>query len=321
MCPRDGDALETGTVDPLLGIVLDGRYRIDEMIGRGALGRVYRAQHVRLPRAYAVKIASEASSVHEHATQRLLHEAEVGAQLDHPNVVSVIDLGETEGGQPYLVMELAEGETLHAYLARVDRLRVDAALMLTRQIALGLQHAHARGFVHRDLAPSNVVIAANGRARILDFGLALALDGHDARVTGPGFAIGTPTYMSPEQAAGEPIDARADLYSLGVLFYHMLAGPTPLDEAAGGLAGLMVNAAVVELLHSMLKSRPAERIESATALVHAIDRILERGELLMWSGRRAVDPPAGEWADCPTARISPPRTQPTSTSVSRSRSR
>jgi len=166
------------------------------------------------------------------------------------------------------------------------------------------------------------MVAPDGRARILDFGLALVIGGDNRRVTDPGFAVGTPTYMAPEQCAGEPIDARADLYSLGVIFYQMIAGILPFDETgevarssliqapprvSARVAGLTVNPAIDDLLQAMLTSRPADRIESASVLLPAIDRILERGELLMWTGRRSIEGAMSEWADIPTARIAPPR--------------
>jgi len=291
ICPRDGEALTRTTMDPLLGAVLDGRYRIEHQIGKGALGRVYRAQHVRMTRRYAIKVPACGTSLQEQATLRLLNEADAGGRIDHPNVVSVLDVGETALGQPYLVMELAEGETLHARLSRTSRLPVDAALALTRQLALGLEHVHGRGLVHRDLAPGNVVVTPDGRARIVDFGLALVLDGDTKRLTGPGLAIGTPAYMAPEQAAGEEIDARADLFSLGVLLYHMITGDVPFNDEPGearpanyqvvprlGEAGrgLMADRGVDDLIHRMLARNRSERIDSATAVLGAIETIQDR---------------------------------------------
>jgi len=277
ICPRDGDALTRTTIDPLLGAVLDGRYRIEDQIGKGALGRVYRAQHVRMTRRYAIKVPACGASVQEQATLRLLNEADAGGRIDHPNVVGVLDVGETALGQPYLVMELAEGETLHAHLSRTSRLPVDAALALTRQLALGLEHVHGRGLVHRDLAPGNVVVTPDGRARIVDFGLALVLGGETKRLTGPGLAIGTPAYMAPEQAAGEEIDARADLFSLGVLLYRMITGDVPFDDEPSETGpGLVAEPGVDALIQWMLARDPRERIDSATAVLGAIERIRDR---------------------------------------------
>lgn len=328
VCPRDREPLTTTDVDPMLGAVLDGRYRVEELIGEGLLGRAYRARHTRLPRRCAIKIATEGSLREGEATQRLLNEAEAGGRIDHPNVVAVVDLGELGDGQPYLVMELAEGETLRAHLARSHGLAVGDALSLAHQIALGLEHAHGRSLVHRDLTPANVMIGPTGRARILDFGLALVLDSGTRRLTGPGLVIGTPPYMSPEQTTGEHVDARADLYSLGVLLFEMLAGRLPYDGTKAELAhktlyeapprlvertpGLAVDPAIEALIQRMLARRPSDRIRSATAVAGTLGGLLAQHPVAGPSWLPAPEAQPTEWADLPTARITPPdlRTTP-----------
>jgi serine/threonine-protein kinase len=319
VCPTDGETLTSTTVDPLLGAILDERYRVEEMIGEGLLGRVYRARNVRIRRQCAIKIPADGSLIHGQATQRLLNEAEAGGRIDHPNVVAVLDLGEVSAGQPYLVMELAEGETLRKRLARSNGLPVAVALALAHQLALGLEHAHGCGLVHRDLTPDNVVIGANGRARILDFGLALVMDGDSKRLTAPGLVIGTPPYMAPEQAAGERIDARADLYSLGVLLYEMIAGRVPFDGTPTELArktifwtpprlgeridGLTIDPAIDDLIQWMLARHPADRIESATAVARALAVLVVQHTVASPDWQAAPEPASNDWADVPTARI------------------
>src|SRR5262245_5335472 len=216
-CPYDGTAVVSE--DPLPGTVLGERYVLETLLGEGGLGRVYAARHIRMPRRFAVKVPSGAAALHPRARTRFMHEAEAASRLDHPNVVSVIDFGESPEGLLYLVMELADGETLdkHIYTRR-SYPEVDA-LEMVRQIAMGLEHAHQRGLVHRDLKPENIIIErSDGRPRIVDFGLAILRElGDSGRLTSRGMVLGSPAYMSPEQACAGTIDHRTDLFSLGVI--------------------------------------------------------------------------------------------------------
>ncbi|MGN6110335.1 MAG: serine/threonine-protein kinase, partial [Kofleriaceae bacterium] len=195
ICPRDGQRLTAGT-DPLIGLVLAGTYRVASLIGEGGLGSVYLADHLRVPRTYAVKFPRGMWVDHPKSRARFINEAMAAGRLDHPNIASVIDHGETEHGVPYLVMEHARGEMLSEHLLRRGPLPVDEALELLRPIALGLAHAHSWGVVHRDLKPDNIVIEA-ARPRIVDFGIAILADlGDSGRFTTKGVVIGTPYYMA-----------------------------------------------------------------------------------------------------------------------------
>jgi serine/threonine-protein kinase len=292
-CPYDASPLVVGA-DPLIGSILGDRYQIERFLGEGGLGRVYAAQHTRLPRRFAIKVPSGRAATEPRARERFLREARVASRLDHPNVVAVVDSGETTEGLLYLVMELAEGETLTAYLRRRGVLRIAEALGLTRKLALGLEHAHARGLVHRDLKPDNVMVErADGRPRILDFGLAILAELGDAgRLTSRHTVVGTPHYMSPEHVCGFDLDGRSDLFSLGVILYQMLCGRMPFDATpieiaqrylhdriprfAERVPGLVVDVEAEALCRRMIAVDRNARPADAAAVVFVIDAILDR---------------------------------------------
>lgn len=208
--------------DPLLGTVV-GQYRIQGRLGGGGMGVVYRARDTRLEREVALKFLPPHLGYDPEAKERFLVEARAAAALDHPNICTVHEIGETEDGRLFLAMARYEGETLEK---RIDRgpLPVQEAVAITAGIAQGLAAAHARGVVHRDVKPGNVMLTADGGVKLLDFGLAKVAD---VTLTPPGMMRGTVAYMSPEQLGGEAVDARMDLWSLGVVAYEMLAGRRP----------------------------------------------------------------------------------------------
>jgi len=291
-CPYDGTPLVVG-VDPLIGSVLD-RYEILDLVGEGGLGRVYIAQHVRLERRYALKVPSAKAASTPKARQRFAQEAIAASRLDHPNVVGVVDFGETPSGLIYIVMELADGDSLTRHLDYRGVFAPAEALAMTRQIALGLDHAHQRGLIHRDLKPDNIIIeASDGRPRILDFGLAILRELGDAgRLTTIGMVVGTPWYMAPEQAMGKPLDPRADLFALGIMTFEMMAGCLPFDgdpqqiiekhisakmpRFAERVPGLAIDPEVEALVQRMMARDPDERPNSAAEVVGAIDEIIDR---------------------------------------------
>jgi len=198
-----------------------GRYRILETIGRGAMGVVYRAEDSALRREVALKVVSRASVASAGHLERFRREAHAMAQVDHPNVVKLFDVGEHDG-DPYLVMELIRGEKLGAAFARRPlRARVE----LVEEVARGVKAVHERGIIHRDLKPENVLIDAAGRPHVMDFGLARLEEG--APLTRDGLAIGTPPYMAPEQVRGGVIDARTDVFALGAMLYEALTAIVP----------------------------------------------------------------------------------------------
>ncbi len=198
--------------------VIKDRYAIHEELGRGGMGVVFRGRDTLLKRDVAVKLLSNIGLGTEGRV-RLLHEAQAAAQLNHPNIVTIYDAGE-EDGQPFIVMELIEGSSLHEQRPETMAEIIDVAV----QISAALEQAHAAGIVHRDLKPENVLIAKDGTAKLMDFGLARSVA---TRLTSEGAIIGTVFYMAPELALGREFDGRADLYALGVMLYELTAGQLP----------------------------------------------------------------------------------------------
>ena len=231
-CPDDGtellpDAEEAAVTTPLPR-QLD-RYRIARKIGQGATSDVFEAEHIHTGKRVALKLLRRDLAGDERAVERLRREARTTSTIGHRNIVQVEDFGVAEDGSVFLAMEWLEGETLAARLER-GPVRPAMAVDLVLQIAAGLGAAHAAGIIHRDLKPANVFLVpqpdGGDLAKLLDFGIAKLLPS-DARLTRTGTFIGTPDYVAPEQALGEPVDARADLYALGVVFYQLLTGTLP----------------------------------------------------------------------------------------------
>lgn len=200
---------------------------LEAVIGQGGMGRVYRAVHEGLGKNVAVKVLNTALVANTTFVERFLREARAAAQLDHPNVVRILNAGE-EGGRHFIVMEMVEGENLRTRLRREGRLERGEALRVATSVAHALAAAHDMGLVHRDIKPDNIMISEDGDVKVADFGLARQVAG-GGDITGDGMACGTPPYMSPEQIAGHPVDGRSDLYSLGIVFYECLAGRRPFN--------------------------------------------------------------------------------------------
>jgi len=213
--------------------VLDGKYRLGRLIGEGGMGAVYEAEHEGLRARVAVKLLGEHGALDPKSVSRFRREARAMGAIRHENVVSVMDTGTDDEGSPYLVMELLEGESLAAVLRRERSLSPGLTCWIADQVLAGLEAAHARGVVHRDLKPGNIFLARRSdgshRVKILDFGISkLGGDANTLNVTAEGAMIGTPHFMAPEQITGEAAsDARADLYAVGVLLYRMVTGRLP----------------------------------------------------------------------------------------------
>lgn len=284
-----------------------------EFLDRGSMGAVWRARQKSLNRMVAIKLLDARIEAGD-ARERFLREAHMAARLLHPNIVAVFDAGEA-GSVPYIVFELVEGETLSKRMVREGVLEVKTALGFARGIAEGLAAAHRSGIVHRDLKPQNVLIAAADQPKIADFGISKSLSGDGPR-TKQNLILGTPLYMSPEQARGAPLGPASDLYSLGVILYEMLAGRPPFDGS------------VTEVLKAHVTTTPpplASRTTSASgAVVRIVERALEKDPKARWTNaeemaaalnkawmlastgsRRLPDPP-GESATGAVASLAPP---------------
>ncbi|GMQ82233.1 MAG: hypothetical protein BMS9Abin05_1678 [Rhodothermia bacterium] len=200
------------------------QYRIEEQLGEGGMGIVYRAVDTKLDRDVALKFLPPRLSTDPEAKARFVQEAKAASGLDHPNICTIYDIGETDDGRLFIAMAFYDGQTLK-YELQSGAMAPEQAASIGAQIADGLRKAHSARMVHRDIKPANIMVTAEGRVKILDFGVAKLAGGAD--LTKEGSTVGTTAYMSPEQARGEPVDARADLWSLGVLLYEMLSGEKP----------------------------------------------------------------------------------------------
>jgi tRNA A-37 threonylcarbamoyl transferase component Bud32 len=243
----------------MIGTVLSGRYRLEAKLGSGGMSTVYLARDQTLDRAVAVKVMHREMSEQADQLERFRQEARSVAKLSHPNVVAVIDAGE-DGGHPYIVFEYVEGETLKHRINREGALPPQEAIAYAIEIARGLSMAHARNMVHRDIKPQNILIDAEGRAKLTDFGISRQLE--QDGMTATGRVLGTTDYVAPEQAMGRKVDPRTDIYSLGVVLYEMLVGQVPFSaDSQVGVAMKHVN----EELPDVQRRRP--EVSAAVALV------------------------------------------------------
>jgi eukaryotic-like serine/threonine-protein kinase len=271
-----------------LSAALAGRYVVERELGRGGMATVYLAQDVKHHRSVAIKVLSDELSAAVGA-ERFLREVEIAASLTHPNILPLLDSGETGGrdSQPYYMMPFIEGESLRDRMSREGQLPVDEAVRLAREVADALQHAHEHGVIHRDIKPENILLSG-GHAMVADFGVARALAQSGVKaITKTGMAVGTPQYMSPEQAAADPsVDGRSDQYALGTLLYEMLAGsaPYPGPTAHAILARKMsgappslrvvrptVSDALERAVFKSMEIAPADRFKSAQAFGSALE--------------------------------------------------
>jgi serine/threonine-protein kinase len=252
----------------LLQAALEPQYRLERELGRGGMAVVFEATDCTLDRRVAVKVVHPELAAHATISQRFLAEARMLARIRHPNIVTVHHAGRA-GELPYYVMDEVVGESLRQRLNREGPLPIDVARAVTADLAAALDAAGRAGFVHRDVKPENVLLdAASGRALLADFGIARGSDGQSSVGTGEGIAVGTPTYMSPEQAAGEAVDPRSDLYALGVVAYEALAGQPPFSGPSR----------VVVSRHISDRPAPIERLRPDTPppLADAVMRALEK---------------------------------------------
>ncbi len=307
-------------IDPRIGLVLNGRYRVDAMLGEGGMGVVYRGQRLQLDRPVAIKFLHTPYAGSPKFVARFDREARAMSRLSHPCCVSVIDFGVQDS--PYIVMDFAPGDTLRTILDQ-QRLSAPRAVQITRQILTGLAHAHEQGIVHRDIKPGNIMLGeATGmgdHVRIFDFGLAKLHDPSgmgDPSTTG---VIGTPSYMAPEQTRGDKLDLRVDLYATGVVLFELLTGEKPFDapdtmavlrmhreKTAPRIAdvGMKVSAELEAVIERSLQKEPEQRYQTAAEFLEALDTVPEA------AGKVAVERSSEELALAPTLAVTSPRISP-----------
>ena len=294
----DGSGAEPDPDAPLVGQVIGDRYRVVELIGRGGMGAVYRAEHVHMKKPVAIKVLHRALTSQFEIVARFEREAISAGRIQHPRIAAASDFGRLEDGSFYLVLEYVQGTSLGELLLG-GALPQDRATRIARQLSDGLSAAHSDGIVHRDLKPENVMLVQRPGepefVKILDFGIAKVLvdEDHDDAGKGPvltrlGTVFGTPQYMAPEQAAGEAVDQRADLYTVGIMLYEMLVGYSPFrDEDIGTVLAMQmkteppplpdwVDPELSAIVIQQLEKDPARRIQTAEELRTRFEAVLER---------------------------------------------
>lgn len=262
------------------GALLGGRYRILNLLGKGGMGEVYRATDLTLGQSVALKFLPVEAAANPHLLERFHGEVRVARQVSHPNVCRVYDIGEAEG-LPYISMEYVDGDDLAALLGRIGRLPAEKALEISRKLCAGLAAAHARGVIHRDLKPQNIMLNKRGEVLIMDFGLAAIAD----QMTGAEARNGTPAYMSPEQLKGIEVTAKSDIYSLGLILYELFTGKKPFEaksvaeliaaQESTTLAGMTtlvsdIDPAVEKVVRACLQAEAGRRPGSALAVAAAL---------------------------------------------------
>lgn len=313
-CPEDGSQTyeaqdeRAEPLDPLLGRVIDGRYRIEQQIGEGGMGVVYLATHTVLQKKLALKVLRGDSARDAEVVQRFMQEAQAATSIGHQNIIDISDFGRLPDGAVYFVMEFLDGTSLADLINRGGSLPLKDALHLVRQIVSALDAAHARGIVHRDLKPDNIVIVKQGAdplfVKVLDFGVA-KVGGAASKLTKTGMVFGTPHYMSPEQAAGQSVDQRTDIYALGVIMYEMFTGKVPFDADTfmgilskhmfevparpTDLRGATLGPVEAIILKALEKS-PDDRYASMSDLLADLDTVAAGGTIAV-GARPGVAPP------------------------------
>lgn len=301
-CPEDGVATEAlpnapSSSDALIGKVVEGRYRVEQQIGEGGMGVVYRATHVSLNKPLALKVLRGEMAKDAEVVQRFIQEAQAATSIGHENIIDISDFGKLDDGTVYFVMEYLNGQPLNDLIKRGGSIPVKDAVSIIRQIGDALGAAHQRGIVHRDLKPDNVYLISRGEGaknfvKVLDFGIA-KVGGASNKLTRTGMVFGTPHYMSPEQAAGQSVDNRTDIYALGVIMYEMFTGRVPFD--ADTFMGVLTKhmfekpepmnkqgaerqlGALEDITMRALEKKPENRYQTMADLIEDLGRVLGGG--------------------------------------------
>lgn len=293
-CPRDGSSMVTVGDDPLLGEVVEGRYKIQSVIGQGSAGTVYKAVQELIGREVAIKVLHDYLVSDEEFIKRFRQEAKASSRLSHPNIITIYDFGVIpQGNRPYIAMDLLIGTPLSDLLAQEERLSFKEALPIFTQVASALGEAHREGVVHRDVKPENIVLVERSGQKLfpmmVDFGIARIVEESDAaKITRTGTVCGSPTYMSPEQCTSSKVDNRSDIYSLAVVCYETLTGevpfhseelvrvmamhlsdpPTPLNEVK---PGLRFPDELEEVINKAMAKSPDQRYQTMDEFAEALE--------------------------------------------------
>lgn len=301
VCPRDGSSMVTVGDDPLLGMVVEGRYKIQSVIGQGSAGTVYKAVQELIGREVAIKVLHDYLVSDDEFIKRFRQEAKASSRLSHPNIITIYDFGVIpEGDRPYIAMDLLIGTPLSDLLAQVERISLDEAIPIFVQVCSALGEAHRQGVVHRDVKPENIVLVERSGQNlfpiVVDFGIARIVEESDAaKITRTGTVCGSPTYMSPEQCTSSKVDHRSDIYSLAVVIYETLTGDVPFhsDELVRVMAmhlsdppkplnqvkpGLIFPDALEECVYRALAKNPDQRYQSMEEFAEALENSVKKPE-------------------------------------------
>ncbi|MEX2271283.1 MAG: serine/threonine-protein kinase [Vicinamibacterales bacterium] len=326
LCPKDGAVLEPveSREDKLIGTILDGKYRLDSFLSRGGMGAVFRGTHVMLGRPVAVKMINPDLVTSSEIVRRFQREARAATQLQHPNIVDVYDLGQTPDGTLYIVMELVSGASLKDAIRTSGSVEPARIVRILGEVCDGLAQAHRRKIIHRDLKPQNIMLTVDASgaetAKIVDFGIAKTFEPDaNTQLTAMGSTLGTPHYMSPEQATGNVVDGRSDIYSLGIILYEMLTGEVPFTDPSLPSVlvkhmteppqppslrrpDLSVPPALEAIALRCLAKDPAQRFENVEAMGAALRRAVPARDVDQTTIALGVSGPAA--TDAPTIPLS-----------------
>jgi serine/threonine-protein kinase len=291
----DLDAPSRDRRDPYVGAVIDGRYKVETILGEGGMGVVYRCTHTIIGKKLALKVLRADLARDSEVTERFLNEAKSASAIGNPHIIDISDFGQFPDGSTYFVMEYLTGRALNRVGVDGQHMTMDRILKVARQLGEGLAAAHAQGIVHRDLKPDNIFLIERGAdkefVKILDFGIA-KVSTAEGKLTRAGAVFGTPHYMSPEQAAGTSVDARGDVYSLGIILYELVSGKVPFD--ADNFMGVLTQhmykapqllaevtpdaellpAGLEAIVMKCLAKRPEQRYQSMEELVADVDKVM-----------------------------------------------
>lgn len=287
--------------DEYIGKTLDGRYQIIRKVGIGGMAVVFEAYDPIMKRNVAVKMLKEEFSHEEQSVKRFINESKAVAMLSHPNIVNIFDVSVKED-EKFIVMEMVDGISLKSYLKQVKKIPLTEALYYTEQILKGLEHAHSKGIIHRDIKPQNIMLLKNGQIKVADFGIAKLPD--TKTLTETDKAIGTVYYVSPEQASGKTIDRRSDIYSLGVVIYEMVTGVLPFDGDSPLSIALKqvnetptppsevfpeINETLEKIILRALEKNPADRFQNASEMLYHISMLRSNPDYIIKKEKKKTE--------------------------------